>query len=109
MLILSRGFPKEQAFKGSAGISGPKKLNPLGMAGEVVDALEELRGGIPEDNFGLVLDGNEILKTPFLHQRALVDDADPVTHFLDLLEKMRAKEDGKSPVLQLENEVPNLP
>ena len=73
-----------------------------------MDPVEKIRGGIAEDDLGLVLDSDQVVEASLLHEGALVDDAHPVTHFLDLLQKMGAEEDGESTILQLEDEITDL-
>ena len=99
LLIPLHGLTQKEALQGSAGVPGPDELDPLLAAGEIPDAIQKTWGRIPENNLGLIFDRNEILERSLSYERALVNDANPVTDFLNLFEQVRAKEDGEAPIL----------
>ena len=80
-------------------MAAPDQFDILFPVSEVMNPVEKPGSGVTQDDFGLVLDGDEILKPAFLHQSAPVDNPDPVTDLLDLLEEMRAEKDGEPSLL----------
>ena len=101
-------FPEEEPFEGGSRVSAADQFDSLLICGKGVNSLEKFRGGIAEDDLGLVLDSDQVVEASLLHEGSLMDDAHPVTNFLDLLQEVGAEEDGESTILQLEDEITDL-